>query len=227
MIVFTRLTAAVAAMLICTTGLSATAMADVRQVAENLLTAEGRLPLRVKVAPGLLYQGRIIINIADLAEAERFLFAEEKDGRIKRLFIVQFEEAYPASDLIYHWSIRNPVRLGDNVYHFNTWYYDGEQNIRENPGKEGDLTEQFLRQKGLELPGELMMARWAALPTEDLRTEIILFYLEPMEASGFTLADFEEGGQAADRREEFDAALVARAMAAFEILPNRADDMNQ
>jgi hypothetical protein len=71
------------------------------------------------------------------------------------MFIVQQEGFFPTSDDTYKYSITSPVRLGHADYQHSVNMYNNELEIRETPGKEGDVTTKFLRAQGYSLGPEL------------------------------------------------------------------------
>ena len=110
-----------------------------------------------------------------------------------------------------------PVRLGAHDYIHNTWFFDAAAAVRTEPNKELAYTARLLGQRGYTLPGELRMSRYVRVVDATRKSELILFYMEPLASTGFTLADFVEGGAGALVFDRLSSEIAARSAAAFKI----------
>ena len=65
----------------------------------------------------------------------------------------------------------------------------------EDPAPETLDTVRHLREHGLELEDEQVMARYARIIGDDARHEVLIFYHEPLRALGHTLATASADGE--------------------------------
>jgi hypothetical protein len=70
------------------------------------------------------------------------------------------------------------VTLGQNVYQHNVFITDNDQEARQHPGHEPDLTRKFLIRNGYHGDSQLVMSRFARIVDDAHKHEIILFYAE-------------------------------------------------
>jgi len=142
---------------------------------------------RLTPGPGLVYLGAHPFRIGAIAEGERHVFAEHAGGIVRRLLVLQFENILPSSTEEYRYRISNPVELGGVPYRHSVHLYRISESIREDPGSELALTVDFLQGKGLTLPDEQAMSRYARVIGADKKHELLIFYHE-------SLADWGKGG---------------------------------
>ena len=161
-----------------------------RTVEKNVLTSSDLPPIRIKVADKFDYVGKFDFTLRDIAYGERHVFVDADDKHIKRLFIFQFEGFLPDNDHTYNYDFSNAETIGDFKYRQNTWAYSNQDSAESNPGGEGTLTAEFLRNKGYQLEDELMMSRFVMVPDDARRHEMILFYLENASNTGLSIDQF-------------------------------------
>ena len=93
------------------------------------------------VDQALTYLGSLPFTIDQVAAGHRFVFVRAApDHHVERMFIVQQEGFLPSSTDTYKYPITDPVKLGRFEYRHSVSIYDNDAGIREQPGKEGDLT---------------------------------------------------------------------------------------
>ena len=141
-------------------------------------------PLRLTPGSGLVYLGAHPFRIGSIAEGERHVFADAADGRVRRLLVLQFEGILPTSTEEYRYRITNPVALGGIPYRHSVHLYRVSDSLRESPEGELALTVEFLRRRGLTLPDEQAMARYARVIGEDRTHELLIFYYEDLAGWG-------------------------------------------
>jgi hypothetical protein len=78
--------------------------------------------------------------------------------------------------------------------------YDNDAGIREEPGKESDVTKRFLESRGYVLEPELVMSRFARPADSEHKHEIIFFCYENLSSYGHKLADFPEDANTPEKR---------------------------
>ena len=220
----------------CPSEAGAAASADgrrpVRELRDGVLVSEALPALRLRVHEVFVYVGNTEVILRDLARAERHHWVRAEDGRVEGLVVVQFEgflegveETYrfgiPKTDLAgsnYRYTPR-PVTLGDAEYVHNTWAFDNADGARRNPGAEAAATLELLADRGLRLDDALIMSRYARIVGSERRDELILFYIEPLAASGHSLADFPDGGPPSPAFDALSEAVIRRGFESFELLP--------
>lgn len=163
------------------------------------------------------YLGSSKFEMIELVTVERLIYAKIEGKEIQSMVVIQIEEVLDGVDFEYIWSVRNPVRLGQHDYQFGTFFFDTAQVIENNPGKEMDMTMQFLQQKNLNFVSGWTSSRYARITDDVGRSELIIFYMEPVEATGFTLADFGDSEKTTPLWKSYSNGLVERGMEAFKV----------
>nr|HQU94277.1 hypothetical protein [Pyrinomonadaceae bacterium] len=78
---------------------------------------------------------------------------------------------------------------------------------------------ELLTAKGYKIAsGDVMTQRLVNMTTPDNRNELMIIYLEVLTPTGFTAADLNKGGKAADKWPEIATGLLERATKGFEIV---------
>ncbi len=153
-----------------------------------------------------------------VADSYRFVFANaDKNIKIRKLFIVQFEGFLPKNNFKYNYNFDAAENIGNIKYRHNTWFYDNEKNVKENPGNEGAKTLEFLKSKGYVLEPDFMMSRYVGLASEDRKNEIIIFYIEMLKNStGYSLNQYENSINK-DKADSIRKDFVSRSKKSFII----------
>jgi hypothetical protein len=137
----------------------------------------------VTVHRTLAYLGVVPFAIDNIAAGNRYVFVRAAgDEHIVQMFIVQQEGFLPTSDDNYKYPITNAIRLGNFDYRHSVDTVNMDSIIREEPGKEADLTKRFLDAKGYSLEPRLVVVRFARPVGEDRKHEIIFFCYENLSA---------------------------------------------
>lgn len=170
--------------------------------------------VRIRVDASLSHLGHTELEIAGLALAERHHFVQAREGRPRRMLVVQLERFLPSNDETYRYLLANPVEMGGATW--GRWVYCYSLAATEAP-EDGD-TARFLRRHGLELEDEQIMARYARIVGDDARREVLVFYHEPLSALGHSLATLAaDDGTVRPAFESVARDLQARARRAFEV----------
>jgi hypothetical protein len=186
-----------------------------RPVDGRLITSAARPALKVRVGPGFAYAGCFPFDIRDVAHGTRYVFVDAEGARLRRLFVLQFEEFLPASKETYRYDMSTARDIGGQRFRENTFAYSNAASAAE--PNEGTLTAAFLAQRGYEVPDVWTASRFVTLGSEDRRSELILFYLEPA-AAGISLADLYRGEEPTGAWQAQRAALAERSRQAFDIV---------
>jgi len=164
------------------------------RVENNTFISPENPGIRVSVDRKFKYIGSLPFTIETVASGNRYIFVQANpEKHIQRMFIIQQEGILPSSDEIYRYKITAPAKLGSFDYRHSVMLYDNDANIREEPGKEADVTQRFLTAHEYLLEPELIMSRFARPADLDRKHEIIFFCYENLSSYGHKLADFREG----------------------------------
>lgn len=188
--------------------------------------------LEVRIAPEFDYLGSDSFTLKDRAAVERHIWVKAPKGEVEALIIFQFEGlmdgiegAYSfgipeGGNLLYNYNIdAERVRLGALDYVHSTWAFDNEQSAREAPEAESARTVKLMAEKGLKLPGELMMSRYVTEVGPEKRNELILFYMEPLAFTGKRLSELENSDAGLAAYQTWAAELSERGLLAFRVAP--------
>ncbi|MEK7726757.1 MAG: hypothetical protein AAB354_00015, partial [candidate division KSB1 bacterium] len=189
-----------------------------RSVEANTLISTALPEIRVRVNRSFKYLGKIAFKIRDVAQGERYIFAETKGAAITRIFIAQFEGFLSDNALTYNYNFQNALALGEHRFKQNTFAFSNREAQAENPNGEAALTAAFLREKGFVLEDELMTSRYVTVPDSARRHELILFYIENVKSTGRRVQEFYEGEAETSLWKKLSTELTARAFKNFEIL---------
>jgi hypothetical protein len=191
---------------------------DTNRMVENNTIISDKLPkIKVFVSNEFEYVGRFPFTIRDVAGGERFVFVDAEKGKVKRLFIAQFEGFFSHIDNYYKYSFANAETFGTHKFRHNTWAYSNKNSRKENPHNEGVLTEDFLKEKGYTLENELMMSRFLTVPEEDKKHELILYYLENVSKTKHNISDFYKEDKETEVWKEISRGLKERSLKFFKI----------
>jgi hypothetical protein len=157
--------------------------------------------IRVEVDRKLDYVGNVPFIIGDAVQGTRYVFVRAtRDKRIQRMFIIQQEGFLATSTDTYKYSITTPAKLGNSDYRHSVIMDDNDARIREEPGKEADLTQRFLALHKYVLEPEVVMSRFARPADAQRKHEIIFFCYENLSSYGHKLTDFAEGSNSAGKQ---------------------------
>jgi hypothetical protein len=188
-----------------------------RKVINNTIISNALPKINVAVNRKFRYVGSFPFKIRDVAGGERFVFVDARKGKIRRMFIAQFEGFFPHIDDFYRYSFANAETFGGHKFRHNTYAYRNKESRENNPQGESALTADFLREKGYRLEDELMMSRFITVPVENKKYELILFYFENVSTTKRTIADFYKGDNSTDVWKEISKGLKKRSLKYFKI----------
>jgi hypothetical protein len=195
-----------------------TADKPLRTVKGRTLISKETPAATLKFGKDFKYAGGHQFILYGVARAEQHFFVDAgKDGRIKRMYWVQFEGYLPDNTYSYKLTVTGSVDIGGFSFIADAY----ARNIRTNPGRpdsDGALARNFLAQNGYRLGSdEIISQRLIHFIGDDKRNELMIIYLEDMSASGSTSADLAEGGKAAEKRKDIYEALLGRALEDLKI----------
>ncbi len=193
---------------------------------KNHRTAKGRtlsspeLPkAKLKFKKPFKYVGGHTFILYDVARAEQHFYVDaDKDGNVSRLYWVQYEGYLPSNTYAYDYESPKKVKIGGLDFFADAYAskFDPKQG---RPDSDGAKAREFLVSKGFKIASEEVMSqRLVSMVTPDNRNELMIIYLEVLTPTGFTAADLNAGGKAADKWPAIAAGLLVRAREGIEIV---------
>lgn len=186
-----------------------------RTVEGQVLRSEGVPSLCLRVDRKLRFVDEHPFTIDKLAVGSRFVFAETSKGTVQRLFLAQFESFLPGTDEIYRYNLDSGVEIGRLKWKSMTFAFSNRQAAQEKADGEAALTARFLENKGLIVPDEWLVARYVTVGDATRKSELILFYMEPLSGFGVRLADLRDG----EPGKEMAETISRRSRDAFASVP--------
>jgi len=180
---------------------------NIREVDGNTLISRALPAVRIQVSKEFRYLGCFPFRIQDMASGYRFVFIDGDHSHVRRMFIVQFESILPESTEIYRYSFDNAMLMEGLPFRHNTFAFSVRQNIKENPHAEVAVTQDFFEKKKYKISDGWMASRFLTLGDETRKSEMIIFYMEPVSSGDFQLT------------EKTSKDLETRSRNAFQILP--------
>ena len=192
----------------------------------NLRTAKGdtlsspELPkLKLKFKKPFRYVGGHTFILYEVARAEQHFYVDaDKDGNVSRLYWVQYEGYLPSNTHTYDYSKSKQVKIGELDFAADSAArkYDPAD---ARPNSDRAKAIELLTSKGFKIASsEVMTQRLVNMTTPDNRNELMIIYLEVLTPTGFTAADLNSGGKAADKWPSISDGFLDRAIKGIEIL---------
>jgi hypothetical protein len=189
-----------------------------RFVRGRVLTSDSFPNIKLRLSRAFHFIGKFSFTVPNMAEGERYIFAETQGRRVKRLFIAQFETILHDSSETYNYSFKDALTLGGHKFRPNTFTFSRRASVQKDPPDEGVLTTEFLTKKGYRLEDEVMVSRVVNVPDPERKHEMILFYMENISDSGHRLRDFYIGEERTPLWQEMSRALAKRSFESFAII---------
>lgn len=189
-----------------------------RRVQGQVLTSTELPAARITVDKAFKYVGSQTFILYDVARAEQHFFVDaDEQGRIHRMYWIQFEGYLPNNSHTYRYKATKTVKLGGLEFIADAY----ARNIKAGGGRpdsDGHRARAFLEKKGFRMAGDdVLSQRLVHLVDEQKRNELMIIYMEDMAPLKLAAKDFAPGGQAAAQWEETAKALLERAMKGLKI----------
>lgn len=189
-----------------------------RNVKGQSLSSTGTPAVRLTFNKEFKYVGSQDFILYDVARAEQHFFVDaDKQGRIRRMYWVQFEGYLSSNTNTYRYKINKTINIGGLDFIADAY----ARNVKANPGRpdsDGSRARAFLEKQGYRmLSDEVLSQRLVHLVDETKRDELMIIYLEDLSAMRLTAADLGTGGSAAARWEEVSKGLLERARKGMEV----------
>jgi hypothetical protein len=191
-----------------------------RSVKDQVLTSPEMPAVRIEFDNGFKYVGSHSFILYDVAHAEQHFFVDaDKEGRVKRMYWVQFEGYLPSNTHAYRYKVNKTANIGGLEFIADAY----ARNVKGNPGRpdsDGARARAFLEGKGYRMASDdVLSQRLVYLVDEAKRNELMIIYLEDLSGMGLTAADLAEGGRAAARWGEISNGLLERAVKGMKVQP--------
>lgn len=173
--------------------------------------------LAIDVDDSFTFVGRHPFTIRDVAAGERFIFVDTDDNLIQRLFIVQFEGFLPGVDDFYRYDLTGSPVVADYPFRSNGYAFDILEAIAANPKSESAATYPYLESRGYLVPRYWMQWRSLTVADQARSKEMILFYVENVDATGLSLTDFYQEDAATAEWTDVQKELEVRANDSFRL----------
>nr|AIA13470.1 Unknown Function [uncultured bacterium] len=190
-----------------------------RRVQGRTLISDALPPIKVRFDKAFRYVGRQSFILYNSAQVEQFFFIAATGGRIKRMFMVQFEGYLPDNTHTYNYDLSNTLELGGVEFMQDTAVANVPTFRKQYPDSDAGRAAAFLEGKGYQLESEdIVYQRFIRLVDEARRNELLIIYYENLGGTGFTAADLSEKGSKAGQREKVFQAVRKRALKSFKVL---------
>jgi hypothetical protein len=167
-----------------------------RRVKGRVLSSASLPPVRVKFGRQFRYVGSQGFILYERAQVEQYFFVDaDRQGRIRRMYMAQFEGYLPGVNATYSYPPTKTVSLGGETYIVNAERIpDVAAVLQQNPQSDVARAASFLEGKGYRIGGSVMFQRFVRLVDEARRHEFILLYVEESGASpgGESAREFSE-----------------------------------
>ncbi|HKX84112.1 MAG TPA: hypothetical protein VJL58_07830 [Pyrinomonadaceae bacterium] len=191
---------------------TSTKLENIRVAKGNTLVSDSLPKLKLTFGKDFKYAGGHTFILYDVARAEQHFYVDaDKDGRISRLYWVQFEGYLPENKHKYDYSkSQRKVTIDGLEFYADTWARKNDP-TRARPNSDGSKAQEFLKSKGFIFKSdEFIMQRLVNMVDQSNRDELMVIYLEVL-PDGSTAADLNPNGKDAAKWPEVSNGLLARA----------------
>lgn len=190
-----------------------------RPVSGTVLTSTTMPAVRLEFGKDFKYVGTQSFVLYDVANAEQHFFVDaDKEGRVKRLYWVQFEGYLPTNTHTYRYKGNKVVNIGglDFIADAQAVNFKATPSPANSDGSRGRA---FLENKGYRIAGDdILMQRLVHLVDEAKRNELMIIYAEDLSGLGLTAAALAPNGGAAARWGEISAGILERAQKGMKVV---------
>jgi hypothetical protein len=195
------------------------AQQPIRTVKGQIISSPEKPAGRLEFDKGFKYVGTQDFILYNVARAEQHFFVDaDKDGRIKRMYWVQFEGYLPSNTNTYRYRVNKTANIGGLEFIADA----AARNIKSNQGRpdsDGARARTFLESKGYRMASDdVLWQRLVHLMGDPKRDELMIIYMEDLSGTGLTAADLGPDGKAAAQWEGMASGLLDRATKGLKIL---------
>jgi hypothetical protein len=189
-----------------------TKLENTRVAKGNTLVSDALPKLKLKFGKDFKYAGGQTFILYNVARAEQHFYVDaDSQGRISRLYWVQFEGYLPENNHKYDYSKSQKQVNIDGLDFYADASARKHDPAQMRPGSDGDKAQEFLKAKGYSFKsGEFIMQRLVHMVDASNRNELMVIYLEGL-PEGMTAADLNPNGKDAAKWPEIADRLLTRA----------------
>jgi hypothetical protein len=191
---------------------AAAKLENTRVAKGNTLISDQAPKLKLKFGKDFKYAGGQTFILYNVARAEQHFYVDaDAQGRISRLYWIQFEGYLPDNNHKYDYSkSQKQVTIDGLDFYADAWARNHDPS-QVRPGSDGDKAQAFLSSKGYTFKsGEFLMQRLVHMVDPSNRSELMIIYLEGL-PEGTTAADLNAGGRDAAKWPAVSNGLLIRA----------------
>lgn len=168
-----------------------------RLVKGRVLTSSQLPPIHLKFDKAFTYVGTQNFILYDRAQVEQYFFVEaDKQRRIKRMYMVQFESYLPNVSGAYDYAVKKTINLAGQSYIADAEVVPNvPAAIKQDAQSDVARAASFLEGKGYRIAEGIAFQRFVRMVDEAKRSEFILLYVEDLIEAGFDTADKEKAIQ--------------------------------
>ena len=181
----------------------------------NVLRSESAPPVTITIKPPFRYEGKFTFTLHGEFEGERYVFVDATAKKVTRMVVLQFERVKAESAETYNYNFAKAERIGKLDFIQNPFAFAPSHSIKASPAHEGEITDNFLLERGYELPNVWLTWRFVTLGNSDRKSEMIVFYMEGSDS--LKMDDIYRGEESTPQWREMQTGLASRARAAFVI----------
>ncbi|MGI9054343.1 MAG: hypothetical protein ACR2F2_00940 [Pyrinomonadaceae bacterium] len=153
-----------------------------REVKNRILISEDAPKIRLKFDKKFKFAGSQKFVLYERAEAEQFFFIEAENKKIKRLYMLQFENFLPGIEGAYNYNEPQSVKIGGLDFFANAEPIPNvEAALKAVPDSDIAKAAEFLKSKGFTLMNSLLYQRFVRVVSDDKRREFMMLYIEASE----------------------------------------------
>jgi hypothetical protein len=198
----------------------APAVAVTRKVEGRTLVSGDRPAVRIEFDDDFKYAGAHSFILYDVAGVEQHFFVDaDREGRLRRLYWVQFEGYLPSNTHAYDYSdVKETINLGGLEFRTDATAVNLAGVLSQRKDSDGARARAFLESKGYRVAGnDLIWRRLIHLTDATNRDELLIIYLEDLGGTGLTAGDLMGQGRASARWPEISRQLLRRATKGMKI----------
>jgi hypothetical protein len=189
-----------------------------RTVKGQILTSTDTPAVKIEFDKAFKYAGGHDFILYEVARAEQHFFIDaDKEGRIKRMYWVQFEGYLPSNTHTYRYKVNKTANIGGLEFIADAY----ARNIKGNQGRpdsDGARARAFLESKGYRMASDdVLSQRLVHLVDEAKRNELMIIYMEDLSGMGLTAADLAPNGRASAEWDGVSKGLLERAVKGIKI----------
>jgi len=171
----------------------ADADSQTRRVKGQVLRSASLPPIRIRFGNEFKYVGSQHFILYDRAQVEQHFFVDaDKQRRIKRMYMVQFEGYLPNISGSYNYPVTKTVSLAGQSYIADAEIVPNVRAaIKQDTQSDVARAASFLESKGYRVGEGIVFQRFVRLVDEAKRNEFILLYVEDFSGTGLDPAEKE------------------------------------